>query len=77
MLNHTPYLAHVFILHGVTCRGFHRDCLLSQSVHSALFINTLTQEVLFIRQSDRDQLGVSTWLPKEVNVSNLRGCMRV
>lgn len=51
-------LASVFILRAVTCRSFRRDCLLSHSAHSALFINTQTQEVLFIRQSDRDQLGV-------------------
>ncbi len=30
----------------------------SHSAHSALFINTQTQDVLFIRQSDRDQWGV-------------------
>lgn len=53
-----PELAGVFILHGVTCHSFRRDCLFSHSAHSALFINTQTQEVLFIRQSDRDQLGV-------------------
>lgn len=53
-----PELASVFILRAVTCCSFRRDCLLSHGAHSALFINAQTQEVLFIRQSDRDQWGV-------------------
>lgn len=57
-ISRAPELAAVFTLRAVTCRSFHRDCLISHSAHSALFINTQTQEVLFIRQSDRDQLVV-------------------
>lgn len=57
-VSRAPEPARVFILHAVTCGSFHRYRLLSHSAHSALFINTQTQEVLFIRQSDRDQLGV-------------------
>lgn len=53
-----PELAGVFILGAVTCCSFRRDCLFSHTAHSALFINAQTQEVLFIRQSDRDQWGV-------------------
>lgn len=53
-----PESASVFILHFITCHSFRRDRLFSHGAHSALFINTQTQEVLFIRQSDRDQLGV-------------------
>lgn len=51
-------LSSVFILYAVTCHSFRRDCLFSLWAHSGLFINTPTQEVLFIRQRDRDRLGV-------------------
>lgn len=40
---------------GFTCLGFHRDTLLSHSARLTLFINTPTQEVLFIGAGDRDQ----------------------
>lgn len=73
-----PELAGVFTLRAVTCRSFRRDCLISHSAHSALFINTRTQEVLFIRQSDRDQLVSETASQlKGAIVSNLGGYMGV
>lgn len=66
-------LGGVFILCAVTCCSFRRDCLFSHSAHSALFINTQTQEVLFIRQSDRDQSGVGRTLAQRVDcVRSLR-----
>lgn len=46
----------------VTCRSFHKDCLFSHAAHSTLFINTPTQEVLFIGLSDRDQRRTKRWL---------------
>lgn len=48
----------VCLFYTLSCAAaFRRDRLYSLCAHSALFINTQTQEVLFIRQSDRDQLG--------------------
>lgn len=57
-INCVPELDSVFILHAVSCHSFCRACLFWHGAHSALFINTQTQEVLFIRQRDRDQLEV-------------------
>lgn len=66
-INRAPELDSVFILLAVTCHNFCRGCLYWHSAHSALFINTQTQEVLFIRQPDRDQLEVRRTLAQRGN----------